>query len=959
MMQQELIEAEAWGDPVDVRAYLNDDPSFGSTYATAYTSIDDRADGKLWPIYRVEQDLARIRMVARRLSSVTGTSTGVVDALANYTLGNGFEFKASGADQSLVASIQAAIDELLNRWQFIGGLDRELHDRSREDGEALVAIERGADGWPCPLIIEPDCLTEPADSRSMEDYCRDCCGPQSWSFGVRTSARNTAEVLGYHVAFDAGGADWEYYPEARLQHVKRNATRAAKRGVSDWYPVAGDVVREAKLRRNTMQGATLQSAIAWILQSPTGTTAAQSGSVGSGGSVGTYSRSVGNNGPQTYQRKDYPAGTVLTPSAGLEYHPGPMGAERNAGFLEVAQYALRSIGVRWNMPEAMVSGDASNANYASSLVAEAPFVKAREADQAFYSEHFKRLLWKALRFMWELGLLQIPCGFDQLKALIDIKVDCPKVASRDPQEQAATAAAYVAMGAMSVRTASVEAGYDYDQEVSNGAAKAAPPPMPGVPGDPSQNVNHGTQNPDPSMMLPESHCDGPDMQQAVAIALESVATESEARAVLSQLMEFDESKINRQPGGSDKGGEFAPKGGGAKATAIRDAAKAIPFSSEIVLGEEISSRDYDQIESRLDADNRREMEDYVEGQIDDAADREMEGYDPSDDIDNEQVSTDAKWSIDDIRDKAREAAGDWDTLKGDVVNWWDENSSEEGHGVEGIDSLKKKIEDKYDTDDEAVQKFMDDLDGMRREATTDINIARYDAKDAVVKAKREEVRNEISDAEYKRDWIQSYVENNPEVLQAGRKVNQWGKAHDGDDAFAFDIASGQGFDVRVYDAKIGGVATRSLQFQDASGSFAVTGDVGPRGAAEVMRTVTHATVAYTLKNEPQTLHFSAAEPSRQKLYDRLVRSSAEANPDYAAVAISTADKPKNYFLVKRDHMDEFKKKMAETGVDVSAATLVEATRPKMEILKPESNPDWFTEAGWSEFKGSDKAKNNG
>jgi hypothetical protein len=455
------------------------------------------------------------------------------------------------------------------------------------------------------------------------------------------------------------------------------------------------------------------------------------------------------------------------------------------------------------------------------------------------------------------------------------------------------------------------------------------------------------------------HLCGVDMQQAVAIALESVATESEARAVLSQLMEFDESKINRQPGGSDKGGEFAPKGGGAKATAIRDAAKAIPFSSEIVLGEEISSRDYDQIESRLDADNRREMEDYVEGQIDDAADREMEGYDPSDDIDNEQVSTDAKWSIDDIRDKAREAAGDWDTLKGDVVNWWDENSSEEGHGVEGIDSLKKKIEDKYDTDDEAVQKFMDDLDGMRREATTDINIARYDAKDAVVKAKREEVRNEISDAEYKRDWIQSYVENNPEVLQAGRKVNQWGKAHDGDDAFAFDIASGQGFDVRVYDAKIGGVATRSLQFQDASGSFAVTGDVGPRGAAEVMRTVTHATVAYTLKNEPQTLHFSAAEPSRQKLYDRLVRSSAEANPDYAAVAISTADKPKNYFLVKRDHMDEFKKKMAETGVDVSAATLVEATRPKMEILKPESNPDWFTEAGWSEFKGSDKAKNNG
>ena len=547
-MIQELIEAEAWGDPIDTRAYLNDDPSFGlGSMAAPFTSIDDRADGKLWPIYRVEQDLARIRMVARRLSSVTGTSIGVVDALANYTLGNGYEFKASGAEQSLVASVQAAIDELLNRWQFVGGLDRELHGRSREDGEALVAIERGSDGWPSLLIIEPDCLTEPGDTRSMENYCQDYHSPQSWSFGVRTAARNTAEVLGYHVAFDAGGADWEYYPEARLQHLKRNATRAAKRGVSDWYSVAGDVVREAKLRRNTMQGATLQAAIAWILQSPAGTTEAQSAAIGSGGSVGTYQRSVGNNGPQTYQRKDYPAGSVLTPSAGLEYHPGPMGAERNAGFLEVAQYALRSIGVRWNMPEAMVSGDASNANYASSLVAEAPFVKAREADQAFYSEHFKRLVWKALRFMWECGLLQIPCGFDQLKTLIDIKVDCPKVASRDPQEQASTAAAYVAMGAMSVRTASVEAGYDYDQEVSNGAAKAAPPPMPGMPGDPAQNVTSMSQNTDPSMMLPESHCDGNDMQQAVAIALESVATDAEARGVLAQLVETKWVTIDEHP----------------------------------------------------------------------------------------------------------------------------------------------------------------------------------------------------------------------------------------------------------------------------------------------------------------------------------------------------------------------------------------------------------------------------
>src|SRR6185369_4253327 len=90
----------------------------------------------------------------------------------------------------------------------------------------------------------------------------------------------------------------------------------------------------------------------------------------------------------------YPPGSVLKVGYGQEYLPGPMGAERNAGFELVGQYSLRRIGVRWNMPEYMISGDASNGNYSSTLVAESPFVKAREADQQFYKRHFLSILWK-------------------------------------------------------------------------------------------------------------------------------------------------------------------------------------------------------------------------------------------------------------------------------------------------------------------------------------------------------------------------------------------------------------------------------------------------------------------------------------------------------------------------------------------------------------------------------------
>src|SRR6202008_1833776 len=112
--------------------------------------------------------------------------------------------------------------------------------------------------------------------------------------------------------------------------------------------------------------------------------------------------------PTTRGRKrqdleSYPAGTVLRPSAGMQYKPGPAGSERNTNFLLVGQYVLRGIAVRWNMPEYLISSDASNANYASSLVAESPFVKAREADQQFYKRHFGSLLWKVGRLAWEAG----------------------------------------------------------------------------------------------------------------------------------------------------------------------------------------------------------------------------------------------------------------------------------------------------------------------------------------------------------------------------------------------------------------------------------------------------------------------------------------------------------------------------------------------------------------------------
>jgi hypothetical protein len=273
-------------------------------------------------------------------------------------------------------------------------------------------------------------------------------GPEAGLAAIDALA-NEPQLAGYH-----------YLPAARVEHIRRNVPRNAKRGVSDFLPIQADLRHEARLRRNTVEGAALQAAIAWILQTPPGTR-----DVASAGATMRYAQPVHPGGTRLTQVRHYGPGTILEPTAGLEYKPGPMGAERNSQFLLVAQYVLRSIGLRWNMPEYLISGDASNANYASTLAAESPFVKAREADQQFYKRHFQSLCWKMLRLAWETGRFdRFAIPWERFVALLAVQIGTPAVASRDPLALAQTQALQMQAGILSRRTAAAQAGLDFDAE---------------------------------------------------------------------------------------------------------------------------------------------------------------------------------------------------------------------------------------------------------------------------------------------------------------------------------------------------------------------------------------------------------------------------------------------------------------------------------------------------------------
>lgn len=494
MLEEELVES-AW--PMLFRGEYDYDErdertrrQFGRDIfqSTRY----DRSEGRWLPVYETEYDLSVMRAQSRNIAAFTSISIGALESLSNYVLGTGFKYsfhtETPAAPDGLIADVQQFVDSfrLVNKFDGEdGALDVEMHDRARIDGEALIALHEAADGIPRLSLVEPDCLTEPTSARNLEDWLMDTGNLPSdtasfWKFGVHTifnpkmQREDTSTPLGYHVVYNESGSEWDYVPAGRMVHDKRNVGRNAKRGVSDFVGIADDIYREVKLRGNMGDTAAIQAAIAWIKEYPQG--ASSDGIESHTSNLAEFQRtrrSVGGSESVNVQR--IRAGHVPNIKQGMRYIAGPMGQLNHPVFARVGAYIMRSIGVRWRMPEYMISGDASNANMASTMVAESPFVKAREDDQRDRKIVHRELFWKAIKMAfdarrWERYGLEWP----EFRRVVLLKIDAPQVASRDGLKQAQENQILSREGILSPRTWASQQNLDYDDEVANGAKKAEP-----------------------------------------------------------------------------------------------------------------------------------------------------------------------------------------------------------------------------------------------------------------------------------------------------------------------------------------------------------------------------------------------------------------------------------------------------------------------------------------------------
>ena len=387
-------------------------------------------------------------------------------------------------------------------------------------------------------------------------------------------------------------------------------------------------------------------------------------------------------------------------------------------------------------------------------------------------------------------------------------------------------------------------------------------------------------------------------------------------------------------------------------------AKKIQVTDEVVFranDEAVDRSDNDSIERAMTPDERREMENHLSDSRSEAADSALDDFEPY--IDEKELASEAGWSDSDIRDKATDLISEdteaetRDKLAGTIDKWYNDTRK---YGEEGIRELVGKLEDA-----DAPDEFVTDVDNLRTQAEEDIQ----EARDREEESQRQNAAEdyEYDDSDDRREYLWQFYDDNEERFQPPEeepKKDTWGVDDTGDPAYVFDTSAGNQYKILTQDRKFASLHATEIMFSDKNNRFDVT---GAGNAVEVFKKVSTAVTALAQKKDLDAIYCSAhdepGKQSRRTLYNRLVKTLAQLNPAYQAIAVehhARAPNTRGYLVVKRDKMPEYRAKVQEmthsaTMGDGTITDLVKAAdtgNVRIIDMPAECRDEWFTEAGW-------------
>lgn len=475
------------------------------------SSPTDRRLGSFFPFFRNENELSLLRMPSRIVATTNNYAIGMLGGLSSFVVADGFSYsckaKRKQCPQELVDYCQDVIEAYQARNQWHGGeqpgIEEDAFSRSETDGEFLLFNEADDDGCAWTYTVEPEQLVQPPHE-SIEE----------WSFGIMANPANPQVHEAYWIR-GSNVPDGREYSTDEIVHFRANVPRSVKRGLPSFSFSTYDTFNIAdKLRRGVGLGAAIQSCIAWVRKH----SAASSSQVDAFQQQIAQFETVNQVTGAAEKTQKFSPGEILDVDENQEYIPPPSAANGQA-HVSILQMLLRGASTRWNAPEWISSADASNNNFASSLVAESPFVRRVQGRQRGIGEAFRRCHEFALKTHFEHRgqvTIRVKEGeratektftWKDVLRLVEIQVEGVSPVVTDKASEAQRFSTEHQAGVLSVKTWQMQAGYDPDtEEANNREWEEAHAPQPGA----GLEAMFGGGGPKPGMTTMESLLEAKD-----------------------------------------------------------------------------------------------------------------------------------------------------------------------------------------------------------------------------------------------------------------------------------------------------------------------------------------------------------------------------------------------------------------------------------------------------------------
>lgn len=251
---------------------------------------------------------------------------------------------------------------------------KEIVRRSTRDGDCFIRFFPDQTGMLLTRFMDPEKVKDPDDPKESGIS-------GTVSFGIETNKDDVEDVLAY----------WykgERIPAEEVHHIKVLVDSDVKRGRSCLETMMPDLKMYRDWLKDRIKLNKVRSTIA-LVKSIAGTSDQIA-------SIVAAQKTQKRRAPDNTEYAKAPEGvSVLTTSKGVEYKM--LSPNLQAADVEHdGRNILLAISAGAGLPEYMVTSDSSNANFASTLVAEAPGVREFMDWQDFFEVHFKEILAKII-----------------------------------------------------------------------------------------------------------------------------------------------------------------------------------------------------------------------------------------------------------------------------------------------------------------------------------------------------------------------------------------------------------------------------------------------------------------------------------------------------------------------------------------------------------------------------------